>query len=94
MTTSRSSSRWSRGVLTLLGGETYRGTPLQQHALGRAIDWLTTRGLVYRPRDPDALYRSLEARGLIVRLGAETPGSGTATARRSCRAWWQGCATC
>ena len=62
-----------RGVLTLLGGETYRGTPLQQHALGRAIDWLTTRGLVYRPRDQDALYRSLEARGLIVRLGAESP---------------------
>jgi hypothetical protein len=61
------------GVLSLLGGETYRGTPLQQHIPGRFVDWLTTRGLVYRPRDLDALHRSLEARGLVVRLGAETP---------------------
>ena len=61
------------GVLSLLGGETYRGTPLQQHVPGRFVDWLTTRGLAYRPRDQEALYRSLEARGLVVRLGAETP---------------------
>jgi len=62
-----------RAVLRSLGGETYRGTPLQQHVLGRVVDWLTTRGLLYRPRDLEALHRSLEARGLLVRLGAETP---------------------
>ncbi len=61
-----------RRLLSLLGGETYRGTPLQQHIPGRFVDWLATRGLLYRPRDLDALYRSLEARGLVVRLGAET----------------------
>ena len=61
------------GLLSLLGGETYRGTPLQQHIPGRFVDWLTTRGLLYRPRDLEALHRSLEARGLVVRLGAETP---------------------
>ena len=60
-------------VLSLLGGDTYRGTPLQQHIPGRVIDWLTTRGLIYRPRDLEALHRSLEARGLVVRLGADTP---------------------
>lgn len=59
-----------RLVLPLVGGATYRGTPLQQHFPGRIVDWLTTRGLVYRPRDVDALYRSLEARGLVNRLGA------------------------
>ena len=62
-----------RAVLGALGGDTYRGTPLQQHVVGRAIDGLATRGLVYRPRDHEALYRALEARGLVVRLGAETP---------------------
>ncbi len=61
------------GLLSLLGGETYRGTPLQQHVPGRLVDWLTTRGLLYRPRDLEALHRALEARGLVVRLGAETP---------------------
>jgi hypothetical protein len=60
-------------ILRTLGGETYRGTPLQQHIPGRVVDWLTTRGLLYRPRDLDALHRSLEARGLLVRLGAKTP---------------------
>ena len=37
------------------------------------MDWLTTRGLVFRPRDIEALQRSLEARGLLVRLGGEGP---------------------
>ena len=60
-------------VLKLFGGDTYRGTPLQQHAGGRALDWLTTRGLWFRPHDLQALYRSLEARGLAVRLGADSP---------------------
>ena len=31
-------------VLPLLGGETYRGTPLQQHVPAASVDWLTTRG--------------------------------------------------
>jgi hypothetical protein len=57
--------------LSLFGGETYRGTPLQQHVVGRSVDWLTARGLLFRPRDLDALYRSLEARGLVTRLGAD-----------------------
>ncbi len=67
-----------QAVLKLFGGDTYRGTPLQQHAGGRALDWLTTRGLWSRPRDLQALYRSLEARGLATRLGA---ASSVATAR-------------
>ena len=62
----------ARAVLSLLGGETYRGTPLQQSVPGRFVDWLATSGLAYRPRDLGALHRSLEARGLLVRLGAET----------------------
>lgn len=60
-------------VLRLFGGDTYRGTPLQQHIVGRSLDWLTTRGLFFRRRNPEALYRSLEARGLLVRLGGEGP---------------------
>jgi mitochondrial fission protein ELM1 len=60
-----------RTVLPILGGKTYRGTPLQQHVPGRFLDWLTTRGVLFRPRDLDALYRSLEGRGLLTRLGAE-----------------------
>jgi mitochondrial fission protein ELM1 len=60
-----------RAALSVFGGDTYRGTPLQQHVVGRTVDWLTTRGLLYRPRDLHALYRSLEARGLVTRLGAE-----------------------
>ncbi|HEX6010974.1 MAG TPA: ELM1/GtrOC1 family putative glycosyltransferase, partial [Geminicoccaceae bacterium] len=58
-----------RLMLPILGGKTYRGTPLQQHFAGRAVDWLTTWGLLLRPRDLDALHRSLEARGLVARLG-------------------------
>jgi hypothetical protein len=34
------------------------------------VDWLAERGLLLRPRDLDALHRSLEARGLVARLGA------------------------
>jgi hypothetical protein len=60
----------ARLALPILGGKTYRGTPLQQHFAGRAVDWLATRGLLLRPRDLDALHRSLEARGLVARLGA------------------------
>lgn len=63
----------ARLVLPLIGGKTYRGTPLQQHFPGRIIDWLITRGLLYRPRDLDALHRSLEARGLVTRLGHGEP---------------------
>lgn len=59
-----------RLVLPILGGRTYRGTPLQQHLPGRFLDWLTTRGLFHRARDLEALYRSLEGRGLLARLGA------------------------
>ncbi len=62
-----------RLVLKVFGGDTYRGTPLQQHLGGRFLDWLTTRGLWFRPRDLEALYRSLEARGLATRLGAGSP---------------------
>lgn len=57
-------------VAKLASGGTYRGTPLQQHFPGRILDWLTTRGLAQRPRDLDALHRSLEARGLLTRAGA------------------------
>lgn len=60
----------TRLLLPMLGGHTYRGTPLQQHAGGRFLDWLATRGLLYRARDLEALYRSLEGRGLLMRLGA------------------------
>jgi mitochondrial fission protein ELM1 len=60
-----------RFVLPILGGNTYRGTPLQQHLPGRFMDWLATRGLLFRARDLEALYRSLEGRGLLHRLGAE-----------------------
>ena len=62
-----------RLVLKAFGGDTYRGTPLQQHIGGRFLDWLTTRGLWFRPRDQEALYRSLEARGLATRPGVVSP---------------------
>jgi hypothetical protein len=32
-----------------------------------------TRGLVHRPRDLDQLHRSLEARGLLTRIGSGEP---------------------
>jgi hypothetical protein len=53
-----------------IGGSTYRGTPLQQHFPGRILDWLVTRGIVHRPRDLESLHRSLEARGLLSRIGS------------------------
>lgn len=53
-----------------VGGSTYRGTPLQQHFPGRILDWLVTRGIVHRPRDLESLHRSLEARGLVTRIGS------------------------
>ena len=57
----------------MLAGKTYRGTPFQQHLPGRLLDWLATRGLALRPRNEEALHRSLEARGLITRVGASGP---------------------
>ena len=62
-----------RLVLPLIGGKTYRGTPLQQHFPGRIYDWLTTHGIVQRPHDLEALYRTLEARGLVTRMNAAEP---------------------
>ncbi len=57
------------GRLLVGGGTTYRGTPHQQHALGRLVDHLATRGLLNLPRDPRELHRALLARGLVARLG-------------------------
>jgi mitochondrial fission protein ELM1 len=57
------------GRLLVGGGTTYRGTPHQQHALGRLADHLATRGLLNLPRDPAQLHRALVARGLVARLG-------------------------
>jgi mitochondrial fission protein ELM1 len=51
------------------GGTTYRGTPHQQHLLGRFVDHLATRGLLNLPPDPVELHRALVARGLVRRLG-------------------------
>ncbi|MEJ5231775.1 MAG: ELM1/GtrOC1 family putative glycosyltransferase [Geminicoccaceae bacterium] len=51
------------------GGTTYRGTPHQQHLLGRFVDHLATRGLLNLPHDPVELHRALVARGLVRRLG-------------------------
>lgn len=62
-----------RLVLPLIGGSTYRGTPLQQHFPGRIYDWLITRGILHRRRDPTALHRALEARGRLRRIGAAEP---------------------
>jgi hypothetical protein len=58
-------------LLSLLagGGKSYRGTPLQQHALSRLIDELTARGWVARPPDPTLLHEALIGRGLVSRLG-------------------------
>ncbi len=60
-------------LLTLLigGGTSYRGTPHQQHALGRLIDQLIARGWLRLPCDPARLQRALIARGLLQRQGAD-----------------------
>lgn len=51
------------------GGTTYRGTPHQQHFIGRWLDALTVRGLRTPARDDTALFKSLVARGLARWLG-------------------------
>ena len=58
-------------ALALLGGggTSYRGTPHQQHVVGRLVDWATARGLLSLPRDPAALVRALVARRLVTRIG-------------------------
>jgi mitochondrial fission protein ELM1 len=72
--------RWHEGkplaeplvkALTLLtgGGTSYRGTPHQQHVVGRLVDRATASGLLSLPRDPAALVRALVARGLVTRIG-------------------------
>jgi hypothetical protein len=54
-------------ALTLLigGGTSYRGTPHQQHALGRLVDRLIAAGRLRLPIDPARLHRALIARGLL-----------------------------
>ena len=58
-------------ALTLLigGGTSYRGTPHQQHVLGRLIDRLIAAGRLRLPHDPARLHRALIARGLLQPLG-------------------------
>ncbi len=65
-------------ALSLLtgGGTSYRGTPHQQHVIGRLIDRATAQGLLSLPRDPVALVRALVARGLVTRIGADCPMAG------------------
>ncbi|HRY23537.1 MAG: mitochondrial fission ELM1 family protein [Geminicoccaceae bacterium] len=62
-------------ALTLLigGGTSYRGTPHQQHVLGRLVDRLIAKGWLSLPRDPARLHRALIARGLLVRADDPTP---------------------
>jgi hypothetical protein len=62
-------------ALTLLigGGTSYRGTPHQQHVLGRLVDRLIAKGRLNLPRDPARLHRALAARGLLVRADDPTP---------------------
>jgi hypothetical protein len=58
------------GALLTGGGTTYRGTPHQQHGIGRFFDRLAERGLFYLAQDTTALQRALIGRGLATRLGA------------------------
>jgi hypothetical protein len=51
------------------GGKSYRGTPLQQHALSRLLDTLIARGLLRRPTELGLLHDGLVARGLVTVLG-------------------------
>ena len=62
---------FARLVLPVLGGSTYRGTPLQQHLPGRFSTGSPAAACSPAARDLEALYRALEGRGLLVRLGAE-----------------------
>ncbi len=64
-----------KSALTILigGGTSYRGTPHQQHVLGRLVDRLIARGWLSLPRDPARLHRALAARGLLVRAGEPVP---------------------
>lgn len=64
-----------RRALTLLigGGTSYRGTPHQQHILGRLVDRLIAKGWLSLPHDPARLHRALVARGLLVRADEPTP---------------------
>ena len=61
-----------RSALTLLigGGTSYRGTPHQQHLLGRLVDRLIAAGRLQLPVDPGRLHRALVARGLLQPAGA------------------------
>jgi hypothetical protein len=62
-------------VLTLLigGGTSYRGTPHQQHVLGRFVDQLIAGGWLRLPRDPARLHRALICRGLLRPVDAAEP---------------------
>lgn len=62
-------------VLTLLigGGTSYRGTPHQQHVLGRLVDTLVARGWLTLPEDPARLHRALAGRGLLRRSDEAEP---------------------
>ena len=60
------------GLLTG-GGRTYRGTPYQQHVVGRLIDQLATRGVSILGRDHTAYHQALKARGLLQEIDQEAP---------------------
>ena len=64
-----------KNALTILigGGTSYRGTPHQQHVLGRLVDRLIAKGWLTLPRDPARLHRALAARGLLLRAGEPVP---------------------
>jgi len=64
-------SRPVLSALTLLigGGTSYRGTPHQQHVLGRLVDRLIAAGRLRLPIDPGRLHRALIARGLLQPAG-------------------------
>ena len=71
------------GLLSLLGGETYRGTPLQQHIPGRFIDWLTTRGLRLPAAGPGRAAPRAGGAGPGGAAGGRDAGGGAPAARRS-----------
>ena len=57
--------------LAVGGGKSYRGTPLQQHALSRLLDEATARGWMSLPSDVERLHDGLIARGLVSVLGRD-----------------------